>query len=381
MVSNALFEYAVKIRRELHEYPEIGFDLPRTVSVVKRELDAMGVEYSEAFAPCSVVAYLGHDDTKKTLGIRADMDALPVEEKNDLPFKSKVPGQMHACGHDSHTAMLLALIKALVSEKEELPYNLRFFFQPSEECALSGAKVMSDNGCMDGVDLVLCTHNEAVTMEVGKIGAHSGPYMAACMPITVKFYGKTAHATLPKFGVDAIKMAVDAYTEMKELVAKEYGDEPYIFSVGQFNGGTAHNVIADYCELSISFRYFNQKFADQVIEKVTKVAENAAERIGGRAEVLHHVSSNVTTCDPALFEKFAAIIKADKELEFVEVPYRLSSEDFNWYTRFAPGLIFRFGVKNNAMGANVAAHSNYYKLDEEGIKYGLQAFLDFVKTP
>ena len=204
---NELYAYAVTIRRKLHAYPEIGFALDKTVALVTDELEKMGLCPTHKYGKGSVVAELGQGE--KIIAIRADMDALPVEEKTDLPYKSKIKGQMHACGHDAHTAILLAVAKYLKDNERELNLKVRLIFQPSEEGQISGAKMMVDNGVCDGVDHIICTHCENA-MDTGKIGICYGDYMAACIPATICFKGRTSHATLPEYGIDAVAMAVEA---------------------------------------------------------------------------------------------------------------------------------------------------------------------------
>ena len=281
-----IFDYVVSIRRRLHEYPEIGFDLPLTTALVKDELDKLGIPNTDQYGTCSVVGFLGNFREKETLAIRADMDALPVTEKTGLPYSSKIEGAMHACGHDAHTSVLLAVARILKEREFELSRNVRLIFQPSEEGATSGAKMMVERGVMEGVDQIICAHTDNA-LPTGTIGVCPGDYMAACIPIQAYFYGKTAHATLPETGVDAIALAVEAYSSMKEAVACESeGRIPYIWSVGSFQGGHVHNVIADHCELKISFRYFDDTFAHRVIEKTKDLCRNAAKKRGGSAELL-----------------------------------------------------------------------------------------------
>ena len=153
---NELFDYSVKIRRQLHMYPEVGFELEKTVALVSGELEKMGIEYTLQYGKGSIVAEIGNGE--KLIALRADMDALPVEEKTDLPYKSKIPGQMHACGHDAHTAILLSVAKYLKTHESELKCRVRLIFQPAEECSVSGAKMLVDNGVCDGVSEIICTH-------------------------------------------------------------------------------------------------------------------------------------------------------------------------------------------------------------------------------
>ena len=218
MITDKLYEYARGIRRRIHEYPEVGFELDETVKLVSEELRQMGIEYTYAYGKGSVVAELGRG--KRTLALRADMDALPIEEKTGLPYSSRIRGQMHACGHDAHTAILLAVARYLKENEEALPAKVRLIFQPSEEGAVSGARMMTERGVCDGVDRIISTHCDN-DIESGNIGICYGDYMAACVPLTLRFIGKSSHATLPEHGVDAIAMANEAYLRMKKAVAEE----------------------------------------------------------------------------------------------------------------------------------------------------------------
>lgn len=371
---NELYEYAVALRRELHQYPEIGFDLDRTVKLVSGELDRIGIAYTYAYGKGSVVAELGQGE--KLIALRADMDALPVEEKTDLPYKSKLPGQMHACGHDSHTAVLLAVAKYLKENEKNLPCKVRLIFQPSEEGAISGAKMLVDNGVMDGVEHIICTHCENA-METGKIGICYGDYMAACIPATIRFRGRTSHAALPEYGIDAVAMAVEAYGKMKTMIAREAEQTKYIWSVGRFQGGHVHNVIADLCEMDISFRFYDMEFAKRVEKNVRSICNEIASRYGGSVEVVWNMSTGAVYNDPAIVDTFVQIVKY-AGLNVQSMPQRMSSEDFGWYLTKAPGMIFRFGTRNEKLGCTALAHRNDFCIDEEGMKAAILAFCTYV---
>jgi len=373
-VLNGLFEYAVKVRRELHRIPEIGFDLPKTVGAVKAELDRMGIACTEKYGECSLVADLGKGDF--CIGLRADMDALPVEEKVDLPFKSEHPGAMHACGHDSHTAVLLAVAAYLKEHEAELPCRVRLMFQPSEEGQVSGAKMMVDNGVMDGVDVVVATHCDN-GFDAGFIGLHPGDYQAACIPATIRFIGRSTHAALPEYGIDAIAMANEAYGRMREMVKNEAGDIRYIWSVGRFQGGHVHNVVADRCEMDISFRFYDIPFSKRVAQNVFAICDEIASRYGGRVEYDWNMSTGPVYNDPGLSENFRKI--AEKSgLATCDIPARMSSEDFGWYLGKAPGMLFRFGTRNEKTGCTALAHRSEFCMDESGMKPAIAAFIAYV---
>lgn len=373
-VLNDLYAYAVAIRRDIHQYPEVGFDLPRTAALVSAELARMGLSPTDRYGTCSVVAELGQGET--CIALRADMDALPVEEKADVPFRSRIPGAMHACGHDSHTAVLLAAAQYLKQHEAELPCRVRLIFQPSEEGAVSGAQMMVENGVMEGVDHIVATHCEN-ELEAGRIGCRPGDYQAACIPATIRFLGKTAHAAKAEQGVDAIAMAAEAYPRLKAMVQQEAGNARYIWSVGRFSGGHVHNVIADRCEMDISFRFYDLAFAARVEKRVRAICTEIAEARGGSVAFDWHMSTGPVINDEGLIQRFHAAMAADS-VEVCDIPLRMSSEDFGWYLTKAPGMLFRFGTRNEAAGCTALAHCNDFCIDESGMKSAIRAFIAYI---
>ena len=377
-ISQELFDYATRIFRQLHMYPEIGFELPRTVALVGAELDALGIAHTDRYGKCSVVAQIGQRQDLPTLAIRADMDALPVHETVDVPYKSRIDGAMHACGHDSHTAILLTVAKILKSREEELPCNVRLLFQPSEEGAVSGAKMMTDNGCLEGVDAVICLHCEE-SIDSGTLGVQFGPCMAACVPLCLKFHGITSHATIPEKGVDAIAMAVESYGLLKAMVKEEAeaSQQPYIWSVGVFQGGEVHNVIADLCTQYISFRFYDEEFAERVHKKTERIINEIAAQYGGKAELHWHMSCPPVNNDISLAKQMCAVAE-DLGVKMTIMQPKKSSEDFSWFAAQKPGMLFRYGIHNDTNGCVAAAHRPDFKVDEEAMKTAILAFVNFV---
>ena len=370
-----LFSYAVEIRRDIHRHPEVGFELYRTAGLVTEELKKMGYEPTDKYGKCSVVADIGQG--KEFVVVRADMDALPVQEKVDVPFKSTIDGMMHACGHDSHTAVLLAVAKYLKVHEKELTRRIRLLFQPAEESAVSGAKMMKDNGVMQGVTEAICTHCDN-TVECGELVVCPGDYMAACIPWSVRFLGKTAHAAFQHNGIDAVKMGIEAYTAMLEAVAEEAGDTtPYIWCNGRFSGGHAHNVVPDTCEMDISFRFYNMDFAKRVEKRVKDICNGIAERAGGKCEIDWHISTVSVHNNTDMVLDFENTLKANG-MDIGRVEPRMSSEDFGWILADTPGFIFRFGTRNEATGCTDTAHSNTFKIDENGMESAIRAFIVYL---
>ena len=371
-----LFTYAVGIRRAIHEYPEVGFELDKTVALVSNELDKLGITYTNKYGRASIVAEIGQGE--KMVALRADMDALPVEEKTGLPFSSKIPGQMHACGHDAHTAILLAVAKYLKSIEKLLPCKVRLIFQPSEEGAISGAKMLVDNGVCDGVDHIICTHCEN-TMKVGSVGIKEGAYMAACVPATIRFIGKSSHATLPEFGIDANAMATEAYLRLKDMVKEEAGNTSFIWCVGRIEGGHVHNVISAVCEMDISFRFYDMNFAERVEKRTKEICNNVAENYGGRCEIIWNMSTGPVCNDSLITERFInAMQKTSIHVENIE--QRMSSEDFGWYLTKCPGMLFRFGTQGEKHNCITVAHNNDFCIDEDGMRIAIQAFCEYVMS-
>lgn len=370
-------QYCIDIRRKLHRRPELGFDLPETQALVTSELEKMGLTWTDKYAPCSAVAWINPEGTGKRLLLRADMDALPVTEKTGLPYASEIPGRMHACGHDTHTAILLTAARVLSRVRDQLPCKVRVLFQPSEECEQSGAECMAKNGAAEEVDGCVGIHCDNA-LPTGTIGTHSGDYMAACDPITIAFYGKTAHATLPEQGIDAIQMALRAQAGLKQIVEEEAGDRIYIWSLGYFHGGTAHNVISDRCELKISFRYYDLGFEQRVRERGIALCKAIAAELGGRVEINWRMSAPPLHNDEAMVARFFDSLRKLDGVEATDLPMRKSTEDFAWLLHEKPGFLFRYGSGNAEKGCATMAHCNDFMPDEDGFRNGILAFVQYV---
>lgn len=373
IVTSDDLEYAIRIRREIHEHPELGFDLPNTASVVKRELERMGIDWTDRYAECSVSGYIGNGE--KTIGIRADMDALPVEEKTGLPYASKIPGKMHACGHDAHTAVLLAVARILKRNEKQLPVRVKLLFQPSEEDT-RGAKTMLDNGAADDVNAMICAHCENA-LPSGRIGCRSGDHMAASDPITITFHGKTAHAARAEAGIDAIAMAYDAVGSMKRIAAELAGDRMHVFHVCYFHGGTAYNVVADTCTLQLSFRYYDMDMAEQIRNACISSCERIAETYGGTVDIDWQMSAPALHNDEALVASFRASMSGIFADGWTEIDILKSTEDFAWFLTRCPGFLFRFGTRNEEKGCTGTQHCNDFNPDENAMLYPILAFVEF----
>ena len=372
-------EYIIRIRRELHEYPEIGFDLPRTLSLVRRELDDMGIPYTEKFGESSIVAYINLDKAGFTIGIRADMDALPIEEKTGLPYSSKNPGKMHACGHDAHTAMLLGTAKALKAMENKVGCRVALLFQPSEEGAKSGAEKMVADGVMDDIDLIIGLHVEN-WLEAGKIGVCKGESMASSRTFKLEFFGKSAHATLPESGHDALAAAVECYNGIQTMLARTISPfSRYVCSVGKLEGGTTQNVVADYAMMLGTVRTFDMSVDTHIIESIGRIANAAAANFGCTAKLTTDLKAYVIYNDPELSERVLASARAVVGDENIaNMPPKMSSEDFSQYLTKRPGVFFRLGTANAEKGIRSLPHNSDFLIDEDALVIGSDTCVRFV---
>ncbi|MDP4132550.1 MAG: amidohydrolase [Bacillota bacterium] len=371
--------YAVSIRRQLHMYPEIGYDLPRTLTLVRQELDAMGISYTEQYGKSSIVAVLNEEKSRFTIGIRADMDALPITEKNDVEYKSKIKGQMHACGHDVHTAILLGTIKALNSIKDSIDCRVKFIFQPAEEYEIPGAMLMANDGVMDDVDVIVACHVDAI-FDVGTVAVDAGMQTANSMGFSVEMFGKSSHAAFQYRGVDAIAMCVKAYTAIELMVAKELPPkEVCVLNIGSFNGGKTNNVVADYCRMYGTLRTFNMEINSYIFKRITGISQAVAKESGGNCKVskVKFLPSLINDEKVSQKVRLAAEKVVGKDKIFSK-PCSTGGEDFSYFAQLKPGIIFRLGIKNKDKGIISAVHMDTFDVDESCIDIGINIFKQFV---
>ena len=371
--------YVISLRRELHENAECGFDLPNTLAILRRELDAIGVEYTEKFGKSSIVATVNPEKSHFTIGVRADTDALPIIEKTDLPFKSKTEGIMHACGHDAHTAIAMAALREIYAIRDKINCRVKFIFQAAEEFEPSGAKLMAEDGVMKDIDCIVSLHTDT-DFEVGKIGLLPGDLSAASDGRVIEFYGKNAHAALQHQGTDAIMMAVKAYTEIEFMIAKEISArEPIIFNVGAIHGGKVNNIICNRCSMYFTLRTWINETREMVLDKIDRICKAIADISGGDYKIIENKHYPIVHNDERMHElvkKAAAKVVGEENLETKK--RGLGGEDFSYFANEKPGYMFRLGIRNEAKGITHTAHTDLFDLDESAMKYGVEIFKQFI---
>ena len=370
-------DYIISLRREIHEYPEIGFDLPKTIAVIKRELESLGIEYTEEYGESSVVGIINPDKSHFTIGIRADMDALLIEEKTDLPFKSKIKGQMHACGHDAHTAMLLGTAKALKAMEDKIACRVMLVFQPSEEGIRSGGEELVNGGLMEDIDVIVGLHIEN-WLESGKIGVCAGSSMASSRNFRIDFHGRTAHATLPQSGADALAAAIRTYNNIQYMLGREINPfSKYVCSVGKLEGGTTQNVIADHAFMLGTIRTFDMELDSFLIRRIEEIAKNTAGETGVEAVLDTSLKAFVVYNNPYISQ--LVLDSAKKVASGIQkMPEKLSSEDFSQYLTKKPGVFIRLGTRNAEKGCVTLPHNNDFLIDEDAFVTGSDTCVQFV---
>ncbi len=372
-------EYVISIRRELHMYPETDFDLPRTTALIKRELEKMDIPYTEQYGQGSVVGYINPDRKNFTIGIRADTDALNMDEINDIPYKSRIEGKMHACGHDAHTAMLLGAAKALKAMENTLNCRVMLVFQPSEEGMKSGAAMMVSNGIAEEIDVIIAQH-VSPEQEVGEIGLTFGYANACSRHFVIEITGKSAHAAAPHTGIDALAIAVRMYNAIQLVGMREVNPKDNIVcSVNKLEAGTTHNVVAPTAVMKGTIRTFDLDVSRFLIERIEKIGKCLAEETGATITVHGPQKSACVYNNPYITELIHRSAEKVVGAENVKLkPRRYGSEDFSLFGQVIPAVMFRLGVGNKEKGIVSKVHYRDFMMDEDAMEIGVKTLVQFV---
>jgi amidohydrolase len=371
--AESLAPQVIAWRRHLHRHPELSFEEHATAQYVFDVLAALpGLELSRPTAT-SVVARLRGARPGRTIAVRADMDALPIHEENDAPYRSTKPGVMHACGHDGHTSIVLGLATLLAERREQLAGEVRFVFQHAEELSPGGAEQLVAAGVMDGVDEVIGLHLWS-QMPVGKIAIVPGPAMAAPDTFQCTITGRGGHAALPHDTVDPIAIGAQVVSALQQIVSRQVDPlEPAVLSVTQFIAGTTFNVIPNSAYLSGTVRTFDAALRRQIPERMERLIRGICDGFGATCEFTYELGYRPVVNDVALSARLTEVVARTFGGE-VLVPLRpvMGGEDFSAYQQRAPGVFAFVGAGNVERGITAAHHHPRFDIDEASLEVGLR---------
>ena len=373
--AESLHEQIRAWRREIHRYPELTFDEHRTAGLVASTLSAMGVDVDTEVAKTGVVGHIRGGDGP-TVGLRADMDALPIQEINGTEFDSTRPGIMHACGHDAHTAILLGAATILkdLADEGRLPGNVRLLFQPSEEAqdaeGKSGGMRMVEEGALGDLDAVFGLHVSPV-VEVGKVATRSGPITAAADEFQIKVIGSGGHAARPQAAVDPIVLAANLVMAIQQIISRRLNPlESGVVTIGTIHGGTVENVIPDTVELSGTMRSYTPE-TRELLRTELKRACGVVEALGGAYELSfvygYPPTLNSEEATATMVEATQALFGADN-VGIAELG--MGAEDFSYMAQEAPGCFLRLGTHNPSWDKQYMVHRADFRLDEDALPVG-----------
>lgn len=373
-VIDQLYNRMVDDRRYLHQHPELSFEEKETAKYISKRYDELGIPYKANIGGYGIVARIEGGKPGKTVALRADFDALPIQEENDVPYKSKVDGVMHACGHDGHTASLLAVAEAILPFKDELQGTMVFLHQPAEEYAPGGAKPMIDEGALEGVDAVFGTHLWA-TSPLHTMETRSGPFMGGADRFEIIFKGKGGHGAMPHQTKDPVMMAGQAIVELQQVVSRRLDPlQSAVLTIGVIEAGEAFNVIPDTARLQGTVRYLDKDVQDQVIDEMEKIIKGIAESydadydfdyVKGYPPVINHES------ETNYYLNEGTSIPGIEEVN--EVPPVMGGEDFAYYLEERPGTFFFTGAQIE--GHDYPHHHPKFDINEEALPIAAKALL------
>lgn len=369
----ALLPQVTAWRRHLHQHPEVAFQEHRTAQFIADTLTGVpGLTVSRPTAT-SVVAELRGVLPGPTIAVRADIDALPIHEANDVPYRSTIDGAMHACGHDGHTAIVLGLASLLAGYRDTLPGTVRFIFQHAEELAPGGAEELVQRGVMDGVSQVIGLHLWS-PLAVGQIAIISGPAMAAPDQFQCTITGRGGHAAIPHECVDPIAIGAQIVTALQQVVSRTVNPlDPVVLSVTQFIAGTTFNVIPNSAYLAGTVRTFDPALRDSVPVQMERVIRGIAEAFGASVEFTYERGYRPVINDEALAERLVQVAARTFGTEAIaDLRPTMGGEDFSAYQQRAPGVFAFVGARNEARGITWPHHHPRFDIDEQSLDMGLR---------
>ena len=368
---DAYFDDVVAIRRQLHQHPELSFCEKDTAELIKRCLASKNIEYQSDVAGTGVVATIhGSLSFRPVIALRADLDALPIQETTDLPYRSVNDGVMHACGHDAHTAMLLGTAFILNDLRDKFSGTIKLIFQPGEEKLPGGASLMIKAGVLDDVDMIIGQHVYP-DLPCGEVGFHAGPYMASSDEVNISVKGRGGHAAKPAERENSLLAAAKIVSELSKLYPEKSGD--VLLAFGSFVAAGTYNVIPSEVNLKGTIRTFDEAKRKALKDNILKVSKEVASEFGCEADVFIEQGYPSLKNDIELTNKCSALAKEILgESKVKDLPQLMTAEDFAWYSQKVPACFYRLGTSNLAKGIVAKQHTSTFDIDENAMKIGME---------
>lgn len=363
----------VRARRHLHAHPELSYQEKETARFVGAELTAMGLAPVAAADTGWVALIEGMNPTAKTIALRADMDALPIEEANAVPYKSKNKGVMHACGHDVHTASLLTTARILMDVRDQFEGTVKLLFQPGEEKNPGGASFMIRDGALSNpTPAGILGQHVMPLIPVGKIGFREGMYMASCDEIYLRVIGKGGHGAAPDLAVDPVLIASHLIVALQQIISRQASPkQPTVLTFGKIIGEGATNIIPNEVNIAGTFRAMNEEWRAAGLQKIRTLVTGLAESMGGRCEVEISRGYPYLENNPTLTRSIRAAAEMYVGPEnIVDLDITLGAEDFAYYSQVIPASFYRLGTRNEAKGIISYVHTPTFDVDEDALAIG-----------
>ncbi len=365
-------DYVIALRRQFHTFPELGREEYETQKKIMEELKSMGLEPRPA-AGTGVIAEIKGGKSGKTIAIRADIDALPIQDEINQPYRSQNPGVCHACGHDGHTAMLLGIAKVFTAIKDELSGNIRLLFQPSEERLPGGAIDMITDGALRGVDFVIGAHLWQ-PLDIGTMGLTYGPMMAAADQFTITVQGRGGHGSMPHQTIDPLYVGAQIVLALKTITGNNVNaNDLAVLSLGVFKAGDAFNIIPDSAVLQGTVRTFAQSTRETVFASIDRISSGICAAAGATYKLESSFGYPPVVNNPEV-AKTVAKVGADVlgEAGVLELNPAMVAEDFSYYQEQVPGCFMFIGAGNKEKGIVYTHHHPKFDLDEKALSYGVE---------
>ncbi len=365
----------VEWRRQIHRNPELAFAEFKTAALVEEALKVAGVEYVRHKDSTAIVGTIKGGLPGKTIALRADMDALPLEELTDIPFKSEIPGAMHACGHDVHTAILMGVATALAKHRDSIPGTVKFFFQPAEEKPPGGALGMIEQGAMDGVAHAFGLHVGS-DAPVGEVSLTKGYSSANSDVVNIRIIGKGGHGAYPQSTVDAVMVAAQVLVTLQTIVSRNVAPlDAAVISVGSFHAGTVNNIIAETADLKITVRSLKPEVRELLKERIEEITKGVTQAMKATYEMEYQYGYPSLPNDDKVVELVKGLAEAAVGAESVKVKDvpGMGGEDFSYFAQKAPSAFFSIGCKPEKDA--YPGHNPKFKVDEGCIPIGIEMML------